>query len=498
MLFAAAHGGDSRHRPDRQLVTPWLKFLWETYRTVLEILRNHAKLEHLYTYTAQEAFNFCETYNRKTEFKRLSEILRNHLQGLNKPNMNQQQGVTLSNPETVQILLEVRFAQLNVATKMELWQESFRSVEDIHNLMTQTKKTAAPEMLCIYYERLTQIFWQAKNYLFHSYSCLKYFNLLRKLKQDMSEAQTGALASQVLLAALSIPVLDEKDDILGFDFDVQKEKNYRLANLLGFSSPVPRGTLIKDLEAKNIMELAYPELRSLHTILEQKLSPLTFGKSIQKFLDFIQSRSELQVYAKSIAANAFRRLMQQVALLYQSIKLDKLFSLASFIDPKEGEKLIVQCIDASLFEARIDHRVGVVRFITSRLDASKSKCRLSSMSSRFEESIQKIDPNFHAHQLSQKKQVFARIMNGVEEEHASILIRKAFIEKRKEAEEERKRRKIKEQEEKDRLEQEAQQRVVEQEAEEQKKLQERIQEVFFFFFSHFFFSSIRVVFFFFD
>jgi translation initiation factor 3 subunit A len=49
------------------------------YRTILEILRNNNKLEALYAMTANRAFAFCITYKRTTEFRRLCEILRNHV-----------------------------------------------------------------------------------------------------------------------------------------------------------------------------------------------------------------------------------------------------------------------------------------------------------------------------------------------------------------------------------------------------------------------------------
>lgn len=65
-------------------MTPWFKFLWETYRTTLDILRNNSRLEALYAMTAARAFGFCLTYKRTTEFRRLCDILRNHLANLNK------------------------------------------------------------------------------------------------------------------------------------------------------------------------------------------------------------------------------------------------------------------------------------------------------------------------------------------------------------------------------------------------------------------------------
>ena len=51
---------------------------------MLDILRNNSRLEALYAMTATHAFQFCLSYKRTTEFRRLCDILRNHLANLNK------------------------------------------------------------------------------------------------------------------------------------------------------------------------------------------------------------------------------------------------------------------------------------------------------------------------------------------------------------------------------------------------------------------------------
>lgn len=48
ILLGAVSGDQSRDRADRALVTPWLKFLWESYRTALETLKNNARLQVIY------------------------------------------------------------------------------------------------------------------------------------------------------------------------------------------------------------------------------------------------------------------------------------------------------------------------------------------------------------------------------------------------------------------------------------------------------------------
>lgn len=47
-VFSAVSGEDAQDRSDRTILTPWVKFLWESYCQCLELLRTNAHVETLY------------------------------------------------------------------------------------------------------------------------------------------------------------------------------------------------------------------------------------------------------------------------------------------------------------------------------------------------------------------------------------------------------------------------------------------------------------------
>ena len=228
MLSTIGGSSDSKKRIERQLITPTLKFLWETFRTVLEILRNNTKLEDLYRDTALRAFAFCSKYKRSAEFRRLCDILRNHIQSQTKydPKWKDREPPT---PESLQAHLETRFAQLGTATDMELWQEAYRTVEDVHSLVMTMKKQPRPASMAAYHAQLAKIFWVADNGLFHAYATSRLFSITRTMKAHQDPAELQLLASRAVVAALAIPPVNPVLDVNLLEYDLEHEKTKRMA-----------------------------------------------------------------------------------------------------------------------------------------------------------------------------------------------------------------------------------------------------------------------------
>jgi translation initiation factor 3 subunit A len=114
-------------------------------------------------------------------------------------------------------------------------QEAFRSIEDIHGLMSMVKKTPKPQMMAIYYAKLTKIFWVADSHLYHAYAWYKLYNLQKSYNKNLTAKDLQLMASSVLLATLAITPYDRKHGAHHFELEMEKDRNIRMANLLGFS-----------------------------------------------------------------------------------------------------------------------------------------------------------------------------------------------------------------------------------------------------------------------
>eukprot|EP00639_Heterosigma_akashiwo_P002681 CAMPEP_0194592004 /NCGR_PEP_ID=MMETSP0292-20121207/22466_1 /TAXON_ID=39354 /ORGANISM="Heterosigma akashiwo, Strain CCMP2393" /LENGTH=439 /DNA_ID=CAMNT_0039450313 /DNA_START=156 /DNA_END=1471 /DNA_ORIENTATION=- len=208
LLSTMTEEGEQERR-ERAVVVPWLKFLWETYRAVLDILRSNSKLEHVYHGTCRKAFAFCGKNRRMLEFRRLCETMRQHVGHLQKHvaqhTAQRLRGWDGFTPESVELHLQTRFAQLKAATALEVWTEAFRTIEDIYSIMQINKKAPKARLMAAYFEQLTRIFWVSQNRLFHAYAWLKYYQLGREYNKVLTEEEKRAQAGKVLLAALAVP-----------------------------------------------------------------------------------------------------------------------------------------------------------------------------------------------------------------------------------------------------------------------------------------------------
>jgi len=266
ILLSAVSNEVSQDRTDRVVLLPWVKFLWESYRQCLELLRNYARTEKLYHDIAHKAFQFCIRFNRKTEFRKLCDNLHTHLEHIKKqmqfpiPSHASSTHVSLANVESVALHLETRLLQLDCAITMELWQEAYKATDDIkrYGLMNlQRKANIKPALLSGYYHKLALVFQKANCPIFHAAALLRHFMLQKEYKTKMKEEETQRLASRVVAATLSMPIpptRPEIDKLVDTEENVIENHHRNLASLLGLSAVVPnRSSLIRDLKRMTIL-----------------------------------------------------------------------------------------------------------------------------------------------------------------------------------------------------------------------------------------------------
>lgn len=378
IMLSAVSGEGVQDRADRTHLMPWVKFLWDSYCQCLELLRTNPRVERLYHSIAAQAFKFCQKYQRKAEFRKLCEKLRNHLDLIAKqqnPTGNNMMFINLNNAETQQLNMETRHYQLEAAIQMELWQEAYKAVEDIHNLMGISKKALQPKMMAQYYLKLALVFWKSGNQLYHAAAVFKHFQLVREMKKHLSQEELAKMGSRVLAACLCVPLPSHHPE---FDRFIETErspaeKSARLAALLGLTVSPSRASLLKDCNRFGIVNLAGQDLKDVYSLMEVEFQPLKVCKLVDDKLKEFEAATDhpLVQYCNSLREMTLVRLLKQVAQVYQCLTLKRLLELACFTTSHHMERVIVECARNNDMQVRIDHRTGTVRFGTDLAEAQR-------------------------------------------------------------------------------------------------------------------------------
>uniref|UniRef100_H3CBC3 Eukaryotic translation initiation factor 3 subunit A n=1 Tax=Tetraodon nigroviridis TaxID=99883 RepID=H3CBC3_TETNG len=403
----------------------------------------------------QKNYMFCIVYyTRKAEFRKLCDNLRMHL-GQIQRHHNQSTAINLNNPESQSMHLETRLVQLDSAISMELWQEAFKAVEDIHGLFSLSKKPPKPQLMANYYNKVSTVFWKSGNALFHACTLHRLYHLSREMRKNLTQEEMQRMSTKVLLATLSIPITPERTDIARLlDMDgIIVDKHRRLATLLGLQSPPTRQSLINDMVRFNLLQYVVPEVKELYNWLEVDFHPLKLSGRVTKVLNWVRDQAEkeadLQQYVPHLQSNTILRLPSQVAQIYQSIEFTRLASLVPFVDAFHLERSIVDAARHCDLQVRIDHTSRTLSFgsdlnystkedspvgpFLQKMPSEQIRNQLTAMSASLAKAIQVIKPaSILQEREDQNQQAIAAYLKNARKDHQRILARRQTIEERKE------------------------------------------------------------------
>eukprot|EP00033_Pygsuia_biforma_P000686 GCRY01000806.1.p1 GENE.GCRY01000806.1~~GCRY01000806.1.p1 ORF type:complete len:930 (-),score=328.37 GCRY01000806.1:230-3019(-) len=429
LLMTLISGEDTKARRDRIMLTPLLKFLWEGYRTGLEMLRNNARVEYIYSKIVSKAVGFCQKYKRLTEFRHLCELLRNHLRNL-QAYKQQANAVDLSKPEVMQQYISTRFELLNAATDLELWQEAFRIVQDIRGLIQIAIKPPRPAQMAIYFQKLGDIFHIGKNYLYHAFALYKQLCIRKKhnLFENVSERN---LADSLLIAAVCIPAESPLSSQAYFSFHEASE-NRMLGSLVGVTQTPSRKTLLHELEAKGVLSIASPEVREFYCYFEKDFRPLNSAKETALIYEFMEKADNLKQYLQPLQKAMLLKVIVQLSSVYTVFKLEQLYPLAAPLTRYDVERILVEAARHRILSVKIDHQKGTLHFATNNLEASAMRLQLQALGRSLGKVAHLLDPQEAARFTERKTKALERISASMIEENKKLLARRAIIERRKE------------------------------------------------------------------
>ncbi|KAI3388577.1 hypothetical protein SNEBB_003790 [Seison nebaliae] len=404
----AVHGKDSEmmknlrvKRKDKDDLAPWLRFLWESYKNCMELVKCNFRFESLYKLIVERTMCFCYQYQRRTEFRKLTEILRNHYSQCEKAFDAKKPFAPKMNSFTTQkLFLHLRLSQLEKSILMENWTEAHRTIDVILQLPALLKINQCRGEQVHFLRLLGIVFWKGNYHLFHALTLNVLLNLYINGKKTQLIKQT---ANQAVLAALAIPIVNSGGELHVHNYELDAlvqsmtssyhELHLKLASMLDWNNESPiktRNNLLKEYQESGILkEKCDIEIQNLFVLLQEDFSPFSLCEKITEICNKIYLKEnkskdvkleemnytedafyskkpvakyvqdmQLDDYIPLIEQASVTRLMKQLSQVFHSMSLERFRSLLpKRIEPNEIfiEKLIIQSAKECNIELKIDH-----------------------------------------------------------------------------------------------------------------------------------------------
>ncbi|GIX66162.1 eukaryotic translation initiation factor 3 subunit 10 [Babesia caballi] len=503
------------------------RFLWETYKMILDIMRATPKLEKVYHDTARKAIQFCKENERLSEFKRLCEVLRAHnsflLKVKHKPEME-----CMLKPE---LHIETRINQLVAACDMALWKEAFNTVEDLYTLgirdyiaktfqgsvsVLGQQKEKLLKWLAIFYEKLALIFVVSDLHLFHALAVLRYVMHIRMYKKKVPPEEVQFMCSKAVLAVLAVPNYaktgEDAGDLISPMSTSSYEMQKRMATLLGYNSIPTLESLHYALTVKNILPMADENTQKLYELVQgsntasmqlcTKVLPLlketeepqsaaapaaptsTHIKAERQVPNTVEVKffERLSKYYPKIKAVVFHKVLNNISKVYATMTIDffvRVICPDDFYTWNDAEKAIVDLVQRGLCHIRLDYVSRVLYFNASKGTADSIAAvrhHLTNLGRNLYYAMRLIDPG-KAKQAEDQHLHIVSMKNNIEKERVRLMKRTNEIYQRRQeqqeevmrAEEERKRQELEQKQQEERAEKERREEALRQMENQRKK-----------------------------
>lgn len=175
---------------------------------------------------------------------------------------------------------------------MKEWSDGFRTSETIYTLINKQEQSKIKGHLQNFFRHLVQIFWKSNNLLFHAFA-LQNVHQINKQNLKMSSDDKLSLASEFVLAALSIPLSNKltTHERISSDYlpkDIQDELDlsqivsqeiFKVAQMLQIQGIPSRQNLIALITTKGTHVVqGSPEIKTLFELIENEESPFKISK----------------------------------------------------------------------------------------------------------------------------------------------------------------------------------------------------------------------------